>query len=128
MKIPPELKYSKDHGWVRIEGTIAIVGITDYAQHKLADIVFVELPEKGKKVTRLGHLAVIESVKTVVDVLSPLSGEVIEVNKELTEKPELINQSPYENGWIVKIRFPNPEELKNLIDNKAYEAFTKESE
>jgi len=125
MKIPPELKYSKDHGWVRIEGAIAIVGITDYAQHKLADVVFVELPEIGKKVTQLGPLAVIESVKTVVDVLSPLSGEVIEVNKELTEKPELVNQGPYEKGWIAKIRLLDPEELKNLMDDKAYEASTR---
>lgn len=122
MIILSELKYSKEHQWVRIEGAIAIVGVTDYAQRKLTGVVFVELPEIGKKVTQSEPLAVVETVKAVVDVPSPISGEVVEVNKELTEKPELINESPYEQGWIAKLKSLNHEELRNLMDYKAYGA------
>ncbi len=123
---PNTLKYTKDHEWMKMEGGgVAVMGITDYAQHKLKNIVFVELPENGKEVAQGAAMSVLESVKSVSDVFSPMSGRVVEVNKELSEKPELLNESPYEKGWIAKIKVSKPDEAKNLMDSKKYEEFIK---
>ncbi len=122
MNIPENLKYSKDHEWVLLEGNVAKVGISDFAQHELTDIVFVELPEIGKKVEKDGQLAVVESVKAVSDVLSPLSGSVVEVNDALTDAPELINTSPYAEGWIARIEIADESEIAELLDAAAYAA------
>ncbi|MAG91822.1 glycine cleavage system protein H [Candidatus Woesearchaeota archaeon] len=121
--IPDNLRYTKEHEWVKLENDTAIIGITDYAQHALTDIVFVELPEKGKKVEQLKPLCIVESVKSVSDVFAPISGEVAEVNSELSEKPENINQDPYENGWIAKLKVVNNDELNNLMDSENYKKY-----
>ncbi len=126
MENPRELKYTKEHEWIRIEQDIGIVGITDFAQKQLTDIVFVELPEKGKRVEQGKQIATIESVKSVSDVFSPVSGEVLEVNNELGEKPEIINQDPYGKGWIVKLKIENKEEIERLMSAEEYENFLKE--
>lgn len=119
-KIPEELKYTKDHEWVKVVGDVAIVGITDYAQSELGDIVYVELPEVGRKVEKGETVATIEAVKTAADVYAPVSGEVVEVNSALEEHAELINKDPYGEGWIVKIKISNPEELEQLLSAQEY--------
>jgi len=119
-KVPEELKYSKDHEWVRVEGDIAVIGITDYAQSELGDIVYVELPEVGTKVQKGDTVATVEAVKTAADVYSPVSGEVVEVNSALEEHAELINKDPYGEGWIVKIKMSNPDELNELLSAEEY--------
>jgi len=126
LKYPKELKYSKEHQWVKAEGDIAVVGITDYAQKQLTDVVFVELPEVGKKVEQKGIFCTIESVKSVSDIFSPVSGEVVEVNKELENKPELLNKEPY-NGWIAKIKISDKAELDKLMPVEEYEKFIQTS-
>lgn len=128
MEIPIELKYSKDHEWVKIEGDIAIVGITDYAQEKLTDIVFVEFPEIGKQVEQDGNLCVVESVKSVSDVLSPISGEIVEVNTSLEKAPERVNNEPFEGGWMVKLKMKDRNELDNLLAAEEYKTFVTERE
>ncbi|GJQ60407.1 MAG: glycine cleavage system H protein [Candidatus Scalindua sp.] len=128
VKIPIELKYSKDHEWIKMEGDIAIVGITDYAQEKLTDIVFVDFPEIGKEVEQGRNLCVVESVKSVSDVLSPISGEIVEVNRSLEDSPELVNSDPYEGGWIVKIKIKESDEFKNLLTAEEYTTFVTEKE
>ncbi len=127
MNIPSDLKYTKEHEWVRVEGGLATVGITDHAQEALGDITFVELPGKGAGVTQFKALATIESVKAASDIYAPVSGTVKEVNARLETEPGLVNQSPYEKGWIARIETGNAEELKNLLDAAAYAAFLKES-
>ena len=124
---PKELKYSKEHEWVKIESGVATVGITDFAQEQLTDVVFVELPEVGKKVAKDGNLGAVESVKSVSDIFSPVAGEVIEVNKELENSPELLNKDPYGDGWIAKLKVDDETELNKLLSAEEYEAFTKES-
>ena len=124
---PKELKYSKEHEWVKIESGVATVGITDFAQEQLTDVVFVELPEVGKKVAKDGNLGAVESVKSVSDIFSPVAGEVIEVNKELENAPELLNKDPYGDGWIAKLKVDDETELNKLLSAEEYEAFTKES-
>lgn len=124
MNVPKDLKYSKEHEWVKVQGDTATVGITDFAQHSLTDIVFIELPALGKKVLQFKNLSVVESVKSVSDVFSPVSGEVIKVNDELTKKPEFINQDPYGKGWIAQIKVANKDELKNLMSAEEYQKFT----
>lgn len=124
MNIPDGLLYTREHFWVKKEGVI-ICGITDYAQNELGDVVFVELPEVGKKVKKGDKIGEVESIKTVSYLYAPLSGEVVEVNKELDKKPELINQSPYGEGWICKIQPEKEEEFKNLMSKEDYEAFLK---
>ena len=119
-EIPSNLKYTKEHEWAKAEHDTAIIGITDYAQHALTDVVFVELPEVGKKVHQFKPLCVIESVKSVSDVFAPFSGEVVEVNNELSSNPEFVNQSPYEKGWIAKIKIHDKKEEQNLMDNHHY--------
>jgi glycine cleavage system H protein len=120
--IPADRKYSKEHEWVRLEGDVATVGITDFAQEQLTDIVFVELPEVGRKVAAGDPTAVLESVKSVSDVYAPLAGEVVEVNKALETHPEQVNESPYDAGWLFKLKTAGalPAEL---MDGPAYQAF-----
>jgi glycine cleavage system H protein len=118
--VPSDLKYAKSHEWVRVSGDTATIGITDHAQHELTDIVFVELPETGRKVKAGEACAVVESVKTASDIYSPVSGEVIEVNKAATDNPALVNTEPYGNGWFYKIRLSNPAELNSLLTPDAY--------
>ncbi len=121
----PDLKYSKEHEWVRVEGEIAVVGISDYAQEQLGDVVFVELPEIGKLLARNAEAAVVESVKAASEVYAPLSGEVVEVNDTLSDDPELVNGAPTGDGWFFKIRFGDPSELDALMDEAAYLEFVK---
>jgi glycine cleavage system H protein len=110
-----ELKFTNEHEWIKVEGNIAVMGISDHAQHELGDVVYVELPAVGDSFSKGDALGNIESVKAVSDIYAPLTGEVTEVNTELEDKPELINQSPYERGWIVKIKMNNTEELNDLL-------------
>jgi glycine cleavage system H protein len=118
--IPGDLKYAKSHEWVRVAGDIATVGITDHAQHELTDVVFVELPEVGRKVKAGEACAVVESVKTASDIYSPVSGEIIEVNKTVADNPALVNTEPYGNGWFYKIKLSNPAELNALLSPEEY--------
>ncbi len=122
MNIPADLKYSKDHEWARIEGDVAVVGITDYAQNELGDIVYVELPEVGTQVEQGKTFGTIEAVKAVSDLFAPVSGEVVEVNEKLNDSPELVNQDPYGEGWMIKIKMSNPDEVNNLLSKEDYEA------
>lgn len=121
--IPEDLKYSKEHEWVRLEGDIATVGITDYAQGELGDIVFVELPQVGTKVECMKPFGTIEAVKAISDLFSPLTGEVVEVNGNLEGDSSIINSDPYGEGWIIKIRYSDSGELKGLLAAADYEAF-----
>ena len=117
------LRYSKEHEWIRVDGDIATVGISDFAQAQLGDVVFVELPEAGASLTRDGNAAVVESVKAASDVYAPVSGEVVEVNTALADAPDLVNQAPTGDGWFMKIRLSDPSEIDGLMDETAYEAF-----
>ena len=120
METPKDLKYSEEHEWIRVEDNIGVVGITDYAQGELGDVVYVELPEIGKKVNQGEVLGTIEAVKAVSELYSPASGEVIEINHNLEDEPALVNQFPYSDGWLVKIKLSNPDELSNLMDESGY--------
>ena len=121
MNIPKELKYTKDHEWARIEGDVATVGITDYAQGELGDIVFVEPPKAGSSVSQGDSFGTIEAVKAVSDLYAPLSGEITEVNAALDEAPETVNNSPYGDGWMIKIKISDPSEVDNLLSADDYE-------
>lgn len=127
MKIPEGLKYSKDHEWVLVEGGSCKVGITDYAQHSLGEIVFVELPENGSVIKAGGILGVVESVKAASDIYSPVSGTVTAIGEELADQPAMVNQNPYES-WIATLELTDPSELNGLMDAETYEAFCKEGE
>jgi glycine cleavage system H protein len=120
--VPSDLKYAKSHEWVRVSGDSAIVGITDHAQHELTDIVFVELPEVGRKLKAGEACAVVESVKTASDIYSPLSGEIIEVNKAVVDNPALVNSEPHSGGWFFKIKLNNASELAGLLNSDQYSA------
>jgi len=120
---PDDRKYTKEHEWCKLEGELATVGITDYAQHALTDVVFVELPEKGKQVEQNKQLCILESVKHVSDVFAPVSGEVVEVNTGLESKPELLNKEPFGQGWIAKIRPSDKAQLGGLMSAAQYDAF-----
>ena len=120
--VPEGLLYSKEHEWVKVEGEVATVGITDFAQEQLGDVVFVELPSKGEQVRQFASLGVVESVKAASDVYSPVSGEVIERNVEVLEKPELVNQSPYAKGWLLKVKLADRGELPGLLSPEDYRA------
>ncbi|MBR5249847.1 MAG: glycine cleavage system protein GcvH [Bacteroidales bacterium] len=122
MNIPSNLKYSKDHEWVLVEGNIATVGITDFAQDQLGDIVFVDIQTEGEDVAKDENFGAIEAVKTVADALMPVSGKVIEVNPELEGAPELVNQDPYGKGWMIKVEMSDPAEVDTLMDAAQYEA------
>lgn len=118
--VPAELKFAKSHEWVRLEGDLATVGISDHAQHELTDIVFVELPETGRKVAVGEACAVVESVKTASDIYSPVAGEVMEINTALVTDPGLVNREPYTNGWFFKLRIAGQAGLNGLLDANAY--------
>lgn len=118
--IPADLKYAKSHEWVRVSGGVAAVGITDHAQHELTDVVFVELPEVGRKLKAGEACAVVESVKTASDIYSPVSGEVTEVNKAAVDNPALVNTEPYAGGWFFKIKLSKPEEVNALLNPEQY--------
>lgn len=120
MNIPGNLKYTKDHEWLSIKGETALVGITDFAQNELGDIVFIEVETIGENLDKEETFGTIEAVKTVSDMFMPVSGEVIEVNELLTEKPEKVNQDPYGDGWIIKIRVKNPSQVNELLDAAQY--------
>ncbi len=122
MNIPGNLKYSKEHEWVRIEGETAVIGITEFAQNELGDIVFVEVETEGETLDRQEIFGTIEAVKTVSDLYLPLSGEVLEFNEALADSPELINQDPYGEGWIIKLKIADPSEINDLMDDAAYKA------
>lgn len=120
-KILEELRYSDSHEWAKIEGDIALVGITDYAQHALGNIVYVDMPEVGDEVTAGEEFGAVESVKAASDLISPVSGEVVEINEALDDEPELLNADPYTN-WIMKVKLSDSSEIESLLDAKAYEA------
>jgi glycine cleavage system H protein len=126
MEFPEDLKFSKEHEWVLVEGSVATVGITDYAQDQLGDIVFVELPAVGDKVSKEDAFGVVESVKAVSDIYAPVSGKVVEVNDDLPENPEMLNEDPYGDGWIIKIEMNDPEELQDLMTAAEYEEYVAE--
>jgi glycine cleavage system H protein len=119
-EIPTDLKYAKSHEWVRVSGGVATVGITDHAQHELTDVVFVELPAVGRKVKAGEACAVVESVKTASDIYSPVSGEIMEVNKSAVDNPGLVNTEPYANGWFYKIKLGNPGEVDSMLTPEQY--------
>ena len=122
MNIPSNLKYSKDHEWVRVEGDIAYIGITDFAQSELGEIVIVDITTEGETLAREAVFGSIEAVKTVSDLFMPLGGEVLEVNPKLEDNPELVNSDPYGEGWMIKVKMTNPSEVGNLLDAEAYKA------
>lgn len=125
--IPPDLRYTKEHEWVRLEGDEATVGITDYAAEQLGDIVFVELPDPGTSLEQFATFGVVESVKAVSDLFAPLAGEVIERNERLADHPELVNSDPYGDGWILRIRLDEGDQAAELLDASAYEQLTAEA-
>ncbi len=127
MSIPSGLKYSKTHEWVKVEGGVGTVGITDFAQHELGDIVFVEAPQPGDAVSAGTQMGTVESVKAVSELNSPVSGTVAETNDALVDHPEFLNQDPYGNGWIVKVTLSNVKELDGLMDADAYGKYVAES-
>ena len=120
LKFRDDVKYTKEHEWVKLEGDVATVGITDYAQRQLGDVVFIELPEAGTQVEQMKPFGVIEAVKAVSDIFSPLTGEVTEVNSELQTQSNLINSDPYGQGWIIKIKIKDPKELDGLLSPVDY--------
>jgi len=126
MEFPEDLKYTKEHEWVLIEGGTATVGITDYAQDQLGDIVFVELPAVGDKVSKEDAFGVVESVKAVSDIYAPLSGKVVEVNDDLPDDPEMLNEDPYGDGWIIRIELTDPDEIEDLMTAAEYEQYVAE--
>ena len=120
MSYPDDLRYSKEHEWVRVEGSRATIGITSFAADELGDIVFVELPEMGATLTQFGTFGVVESVKAVSDLFAPISGEVVEVNEALRDAPELLNSDPFVEGWIARVELSDTSELDSLMDAGAY--------
>lgn len=123
MPSPADLKYTKEHEWVRVESDVGTVGITDYAQDQLGDIVFVDLPAAGTAVKQMGKFGEIESVKAVSELYSPVTGEVSEVNTNLADRPELVNDSPYGEGWMLRIRLSDPGEVEKLLSAQEYDDF-----
>ena len=121
MNFPENLRYTKDHEWVLVEGNIATVGITDYAQRELGDIVYVEVETKGKNLAKESVFGTVEAVKTVSDLFLPLSGTITDFNGDLEAQPELVNNDPYGGGWMVKMTIDTPDELEELLDAKAYQ-------
>ena len=122
MNIPSNLKYSKDHEWVRVEGDTAYIGITDFAQSELGEIVIVDITTEGETLASEAVFGSIEAVKTVSDLFMPLGGEVLEVNPKLEDNPELVNSDPYGEGWMIKVKMTNPSEVGSLLDAEAYKA------
>jgi glycine cleavage system H protein len=124
--VPADLRYTKDHEWVRVDGDTATIGVTDYAANQLGDVVFVDLPAVGKAVEQFATFGVVESVKAVSDLYAPLSGEVLEANGELGSKPELVNSDPFGEGWMIKVRVGDAAQVDGLLDAAAYEQLTAE--
>ncbi|HOV93094.1 MAG TPA: glycine cleavage system protein GcvH [Candidatus Kapabacteria bacterium] len=122
MNIPENLKYTNDHEWLKIDGNIGYIGITDYAQGELGDIVYIDIPEDLSEVKKGESCGTIEAVKTVSEILAPVSGKVLEVNRKLNDAPDTINKDPYNEGWLLKIELSNPAEANDLLDAKAYAA------
>ena len=122
MNIPADLKYTQDHEWVRVEGDVAVVGITDFAQGELGDVVFVEIETEGEELAKGETFGTVEAVKTVSDLFMPVSGEVAEVNEALADDPELVNKDPYGEGWMIKVTLKDASELDELMDAEAYQA------
>jgi len=120
---PEDYKYSKDHEWIRIDDDVCVVGITDYAQDELGEVVFVEMPEPGQTFDAHDEIGSIESVKAVAEVYTPLTGEIVEVNEALEDAPEMVNKDPHGEGWMIKIRYSSAEELGELMDVEAYQQF-----
>src|SRR3984893_2924920 len=123
MAYPKQFRYTKEHEWVEVKGDLATIGITDYAQHELGDVVFVELPKPGAKIENGKSFGTVESVKAVSEIYAPASGEVVEANAELHNTPEKINTDPHGAAWLIKVRLANPAELGKLMDAPAYEAY-----
>jgi glycine cleavage system H protein len=123
--IPDDLHYSKDHEWVRVEGNVAVVGITDYAQDSLGDVVYVELPRVGDEFAANESFGSVESVKAVSEVFSPVSGEIVGINDTLADSPEKVNQDPYGEGWMIRVQLSNPGEVDSMLTAAEYEDFTK---
>jgi len=128
MDFPEELRYTKQHEWIRLEGGTATVGVTDYAQEKLGDVVFVEMPETGMSIQKGDAFGVVESVKAASDVYCPVGGEVIEINHALEEHPEYVNQSPYGDGWIIRVKVTDSSAMNDLMDAEQYQAFVEQEE
>lgn len=126
--IPENLHYSKDHEWVEVDGEIATMGITDYAQHALGDVVYVELPKEGDSFDAHEVIGSVESVKAVSEIFTPLSGEVVEVNEDLNDTPESVNEDPYGKAWLIKIKMSNAGETDAMLSSEEYEEFLSESE
>jgi glycine cleavage system H protein len=120
MEAPPGLKYSKEHEWVATEESVATIGITDHAQEQLGEIVYIELPSVGEKVSKDDPFGVVESVKAVSDIYAPVSGTVVEVNEDLPESPEVVNEDPYGDGWLIKVKVSDPADLEDLMENDEY--------
>jgi len=125
---PDDIKYHREHTWVRAEGKLATIGITDYAQQQLGDIVYVELPENETEIDADSELSEIESTKATSPMVSPVSGTVVEVNEDLTDTPEIINEDPYGNGWLIVLEMTDPTELNDLMSKAEYEKFLREEE
>jgi len=128
MAYPKEFRYTKEHEWISAKGETATIGITDYAQHELGDVVFVELPAVGSKITAGKTFGSVESVKAVSEIFAPVNGEVTEGNAELHNKPETINSDPHGAGWLIKVKLANPAEVNSLMDASAYEAYIAEKQ
>ena len=124
MAIPQDLKYTEEHEWIKVTGDIATVGITDYAQDQLGDVVYVDLPSPGTSLTQFSKLGEIESVKAVSDIYAPLTGEIVESNTALNDNPEVVNTDPYEEGWLVKVKIANAQEIDGLLSAESYEKLT----
>ncbi len=124
---PKDLHYTKEHEWVRVDGDVATVGITDFAAHQLGDIVYVELPEVGRTLSQFATAGVVESVKAVSDLFAPVGGEVIETNASVSDHPEAVNSDPYGEGWMLKVRLSDKGQLDELLDADAYDELTREA-
>ena len=122
MNVPAELKYSKEHEWVRTEGDIAVIGITAFAQGELGDIIYVDIESVGETMSQNAIFGTVEAVKTVSDLFLPVGGEIVEFNETLKDQPELVNSDPYGNGWMIKVKMSNPAELDTLLDSAGYQA------
>ena len=127
MTAPRDLRYTKSHEWVRIDGDIATFGLSDYAQAELGDITYLELPEIGSNVTQSEPFGVVESVKAASDIYAPLDGEVLEINSAAVDAPDVVNSSPYDNAWLVKVRLSDPAQIETLMDPDTYDTFAEES-
>jgi glycine cleavage system H protein len=125
--VPADLRYTKDHEWVKLDGDVATVGVTDFAANQLGDVVFVDLPDVGRVVDQFATFGVVESVKAVSDLYAPVSGEVVEVNGDLGSKPELVNSDPFGAGWMIKVRVAEAGQVGELLDGAAYQALTSEA-